>query len=234
MATAYAVRSAAIKSAVFVRLNPEMSRKSLGRNNSAPTPKRQIGRNELRIIGGNWRGRRVKFPSSNELRPTPDRVRETLFNWLQPVIAGSRCLDLFAGSGALGLEALSRGATRVVFVDHEPKVIEHLHAALSLLKAEGAEPKLTQARRYLESPVEAFDIVFLDPPFADESLPAICALLDSRAGSRPRHSSISSGPPAKARRRFQTNGSCTAPVAPARSGIIWPVARRRHARGDTR
>src|SRR6185295_17262799 len=185
MATAYAVRSAAIKSAVFVRLNPEMSRKSLGRNNSAPTPKRQIGRNELRIIGGNWRGRRVKFPSSNELRPTPDRVRETLFNWLQPVIAGSRCLDLFAGSGALGLEALSRGATRVVFVDHEPKVIEHLRAALSLFKAEGAEPKLIQARRYLESPVEAFDIVFLDPPFADESLPAICALLDSRGWLAP-------------------------------------------------
>ena len=93
-------------------------------------------------------------------------MRETLFNWLQPVIAGSRCLDLFAGSGALGLEALSRGSARVVLVDREPEVIKHLHLALSTLKAEGAEPKLAEARRYLESPPEAFDIVFLDPPFA--------------------------------------------------------------------
>ncbi len=179
------MRSAAIKSAVFGWLNPEMSRKSPARKLSASPPRRQIGRNELRIIGGNWRGRRVRFPPSEELRPTPDRVRETLFNWLQPVIAGSRCLDLFAGSGALGLEALSRGAARVVFVDREPKVIEHLHATLSMLKAEGAEPKLADARRYLESHVEAFDIVFLDPPFADESLQASCALLESRGWLAP-------------------------------------------------
>jgi len=162
-----------------------MSRKSPGRKNSALHSQRPSGRNELRIIGGSWRGRRVKFPSLSELRPTPDRVRETLFNWLQPVIAGSRCLDLFAGSGALGLEALSRGAARVAFVDREPEVIKHLHLALSTLKAEGAEPKLAEARRYLELPPEAFDIVFLDPPFAHESLQTICALLEARGWLAP-------------------------------------------------
>jgi 16S rRNA (guanine966-N2)-methyltransferase len=179
------VRSAAIKSIVSFTLNPEMSRKSPGRNVSAATRKRQAGRNELRIIGGNWRGRRVRFPPFEELRPTPDRVRETLFNWLQPAIVGSRCLDLFAGSGALGLEALSRGAARVVFVDHERKIVEHLHATLSMLKAQGAEAKLAEARRYLESPVETFDIVFLDPPFADQSLQTICAMLESRGWLAP-------------------------------------------------
>src|SRR6186997_1237352 len=79
-------------------------------------------RNELRIIGGEWRGRRVQFPPLPGLRPSPDRVRETLFNWLAPVIEGARCLDLFAGSGALGLEAASRGAASVVLVDHDPRV----------------------------------------------------------------------------------------------------------------
>ena len=78
------------------------------------------GRNSVRIIAGVWRGRRVHFPDMPALRPTPDRVRETLFNWLQHSIAGTRCLDLFAGSGALGLEALSRGAAEVVFVEQFP------------------------------------------------------------------------------------------------------------------
>ena len=81
-------------------------------------------RNQLRIIGGHWRGRKVPFPEVPGLRPTPDRVRETLFNWLAPVITGARCLDLFAGSGALGLEALSRGATQVVLVDNHAAVIK--------------------------------------------------------------------------------------------------------------
>lgn len=177
--------SAASKSSVCVTLNPEMSRKSPARNVSASPHKRGAGRNELRIIGGRWRGRRVRFPPLEALRPTPDRVRETLFNWLQPVIAGSRCLDLYAGSGALGLEALSRGAARVVFVDHEAQAIEHLQTTLSLLKAEGAAPTLAEARRYLEAPAEAFDVVFLDPPFVDETLPTICALLESRGWLSP-------------------------------------------------
>ena len=92
--------------------------------------------NSVRIIGGEWRGRRIRFPSAAELRPTPDRVRETLFNWLQGVIGGARCLDLFAGSGALGLEALSRGAAAVVFVERERRVA----AALAETLARSAPP----------------------------------------------------------------------------------------------
>jgi len=80
--------------------------------------------NQLRIIGGRWRSRRVRFPPLEGLRPTPDRVRETLFNWLAPVIAGARCLDLFSGSGALGMEALSRGAADVVFVERHPSACQ--------------------------------------------------------------------------------------------------------------
>lgn len=141
-------------------------------------------RNELRIIGGKWRGRRVQFPDLDAIRPTPDRVRETLFNWLQHVIAGSRCLDLFAGSGALGLEALSRGAAQVVFVDQERAVIRQLDETLSKLEAQGAESHAEDARRFLDgrpatSP-KPFDVVFLDPPFAAEFLPEVCRALEDR------------------------------------------------------
>jgi len=142
-------------------------------------------RNELRIIGGKWRGRRVHFPDVDAIRPTPDRVRETLFNWLQHVIAGSRCLDLFAGSGALGLEALSRGAAQVVFVDQESTVIRQLDETLTMLEAQGAESHARDARRFLEGTGSAtipkpFDLVFLDPPFAAEFLPEICRALEDR------------------------------------------------------
>ena len=112
------------------------------------------------------------------IRPTPDRVRETLFNWLQNVIAGSRCLDLFAGSGALGLEALSRGARHVVFVDRERAVIGQLQETLSKLGAHGAELWPLDARRYLDGEAEPFDVVFLDPPFATEYLPGLCRALE--------------------------------------------------------
>jgi 16S rRNA (guanine966-N2)-methyltransferase len=162
-----------------------MSRKPPHRKSRTPPRPRREVRNELRIIGGTWRGRRVRFVPSPELRPTPDRVRETLFNWLQPVIAGSRCLDLYAGSGALGLEALSRGAERVVFVDHEPAAIEQLRSTLTMLKSAGGELRLTPAQRYLASTPEPFDIVLLDPPFADESLQAICVALESRGWLAP-------------------------------------------------
>src|SRR5580700_5337203 len=91
------------------------------------------GRNSVRIIGGGWRGRRINFPDLPGLRPTPDRVRETLYNWLQHVIAGTRCLDLFAGSGALGLEALSRGAAGVVFVEQAQAAARGLVAELARL-----------------------------------------------------------------------------------------------------
>src|SRR5512134_863858 len=96
------------------------------RRSGRPTSSARPG--VLRIIGGEWRGRKVHFPPVAAIRPTPDRVRETLFNWLQGVIHGCRCLDLYAGSGALGLEALSRGAREAVFVDAEPAVVRHLVA----------------------------------------------------------------------------------------------------------
>ncbi len=127
-------------------------------------------RNQLRIIAGQWRGRKVSFPEVPGLRPTPDRVRETLFNWLAPVIAGARCLDLFAGSGALGLEALSRGAAQVILVDNQPAVIKQLKANLSLLQADSAEVIRADALRYLDGAAMPFDVVFLDPPYQTEWL----------------------------------------------------------------
>src|SRR5712675_387757 len=102
--------------AQYLMMSP-MPPTKLPKSPRLPQPPPQDGRNSVRIIGGSWRGRRVSFPDLPGLRPTPDRVRETLYNWLQHVIVGTRCLDLFAGSGALGLEALSRGAAGVVFVE---------------------------------------------------------------------------------------------------------------------
>lgn len=135
-------------------------------------------RNQLRIIGGQWRGRKLSFPEITGLRPTPDRVRETLFNWLVPVIAGARCLDLFAGSGALGLEALSRGAAQVVMVDNHQAVINQLKANLELLRTTAAEVVKAEAGQYLKNPVTSFDIVFLDPPYQAGLLPECIELLE--------------------------------------------------------
>jgi 16S rRNA (guanine966-N2)-methyltransferase len=129
------------------------------------------GRNSVRIIGGVWRGRRVEFPEVPGLRPTPDRVRETLFNWLQHAVAGGRCLDLFAGSGALGLEALSRGAGGVVFVETAPAAAQTLRVQLQRLGGETRARVLDLgAARFLRTPGEPFDIVFLDPPFGQNAL----------------------------------------------------------------
>ena len=122
----------------------------------------------LRIIGGTWRGRTWRFPEG-DIRPTPDRVRETLFNWLTPGIAGARCLDLFAGSGALGLEALSRGAARVQFVEKSAGAARHLQQTLALwggAQAAAAQIHVGDADAFLAAAPEAFDVVFLDPPFA--------------------------------------------------------------------
>lgn len=127
-------------------------------------------RNEFRIIGGEWRRRRLGFPAIPGIRPSPDRVRETLYNWLQGVVPGAQCLDLFAGSGALGLEALSRGAAGCVFVDRERAVIESLRAHLDTLHAQGAELVQSDALAYLTGPGRRFDLVFLDPPFTSELL----------------------------------------------------------------
>jgi 16S rRNA (guanine966-N2)-methyltransferase len=143
-------------------------------------------RNQLRIIGGHWRGRKLPFADVPGLRPTPDRVRETLFNWLAPVIAGSRCLDLFAGSGALGLEALSRGASQVVLVDHHTAVIKQLHANLALLQNTVAEAIKAEALHYLKGPALVFDIVFLDPPYQAELLPECIERLEQGGWLSPR------------------------------------------------
>ena len=123
---------------------------------------------QLRIIGGAWRGRRLRFPDVEELRPTPDRVRETLFNWLGPRVHGARCLDLFAGSGALGLEALSRGAAEVVFVERNTMAARALRELLSEWGAQNAHVERADALAWLGGPARPFDIVFLDPPFAAE------------------------------------------------------------------
>lgn len=135
--------------------------------------------NTLRIIGGDLRGRKISFPDAKDLRPTPDRVRETLFNWLQMQIHGARCLDLFAGSGALGLEALSRGAAEVVFVERDGRVLQKLRENLLLLKQDKARCVQGSAEQFLKGAAERFDIVFLDPPFKDDVLAGLCASLEA-------------------------------------------------------
>jgi 16S rRNA (guanine966-N2)-methyltransferase len=149
------------------------------------------GGGELRIIAGQWRSRKIQFPEIADLRPTPNRVRETLFNWLQPWLPGACCLDLFAGSGALSFEALSRGAGEVVLVERNPDAAAALRRNLALLEAANAVLLETDALSLLErGPARAFDIVFLDPPFllgpgADDLLARCCALLDSRGWLKP-------------------------------------------------
>ena len=123
-------------------------------------------RNKIRIIGGQWRSRQLPFQDAPGLRPTPARVRETLFNWLQHDIIGSRCLDLYAGSGALGIEAASRGAKQVVQVENNPQCCRQLHANAKFLKADQVRIIQQDVFRYLASGDEQpVDIVFLDPPF---------------------------------------------------------------------
>ena len=139
------------------------------------------GTNQLRIIGGKWRSRRVPFVSAKGVRPTLDRFRETLFNWLMFDVEGARCLDLFAGSGALGLEALSRGAKDVVFVDDSPQVIRQIKENLCALESKTGQTYLSDARAWLQNqkPDQTFDIVFLDPPFHSDLLPQACSLLET-------------------------------------------------------
>ncbi|MDE2305709.1 MAG: 16S rRNA (guanine(966)-N(2))-methyltransferase RsmD [Gammaproteobacteria bacterium] len=125
----------------------------------------------LRIIGGTWRGRRIPVPDLAELRPTPDRVRETVFNWLAPAIGGARCLDLFAGTGALGLEALSRGARSALFVERSAPAARNLREQIERLGAEArAEVRCADAFEFLRDDHTPFDLVFLDPPFRSDLL----------------------------------------------------------------
>lgn len=135
---------------------------------------------QLRIIAGVWRGRRLGFPEAPGLRPTPDRVRETLFNWLQGVIEGSRCLDVYAGSGALGLEAASRGAGAVQLVEADALVCKALRENIALLDARHVRLAQQDAGAYLEHCDQDFDIVFLDPPFRRGMLAGVIDVLYRR------------------------------------------------------
>lgn len=135
-------------------------------------------RNQLRIIGGTWRGRRLSFPDVPGVRPTSDRVRETLFNWLGPIIGGARCLDLFGGSGALGFEAASRGAAEVVLVDSDYRVVTALREHVQYLQADAVQVLQTDALTFLGGPARLFDVVFLDPPFGRGLLAPCVARLD--------------------------------------------------------
>ncbi len=127
--------------------------------------------NTLRIIGGHWRGRRIEFPDNPGLRPTGDRIRETLFNWLQTDVAHASCLDLFAGSGVMGFEAASRGAASVVLIDSSPVVVKSLQVNCENLGA-GKSVRIIQsaALDFLQQNTQLFDIVFLDPPFSSDLL----------------------------------------------------------------
>ncbi|MCH8136492.1 MAG: 16S rRNA (guanine(966)-N(2))-methyltransferase RsmD [Proteobacteria bacterium] len=139
----------------------------------------QKSRGRLRIVAGIWRSRVLEIADVEGLRPTSERIRETLFNWLTPRMAGARCLDLFAGTGALGLEALSRGAAAAVFVENSKVAIATLRRNLASLDASGGVIHAGSATEYIDAAgAESFDIVFLDPPFADDNLAELCKLVD--------------------------------------------------------
>ncbi|HEX7062901.1 MAG TPA: 16S rRNA (guanine(966)-N(2))-methyltransferase RsmD [Woeseiaceae bacterium] len=132
----------------------------------------------VRIVAGKWRGRRLPVADVAGLRPTGERIRETLFNWLAPRIEGARCLDLYAGTGALGFEALSRGAGQVTFVERSPAAVAALRRAAALLGAEGARIHAGDARELLRRGGQGgLDLVFLDPPFDGDRLSELCRLL---------------------------------------------------------
>jgi len=138
--------------------------------------------NTVRIIGGKWRGKKLSFPSIQGLRPTPDRIRETVFNWLQFDLAGARVLDLFAGSGAFGFEALSRGAACAVFVEKDVKVVAQLEAHCRDMEIENAHIESCDAVHYLThyESQQPFDIVFLDPPYGKQLLEPCINELEQR------------------------------------------------------
>ena len=132
---------------------------------------------QVRIIGGEHRGRRLPFADLPGLRPTGDRIRETLFNWLQPRIIGARCLDLFAGSGSLGIEAASRGAAQVVMLDTAAAVVRQLEENRQKLKLNQVSIVRADALQWLEQSPAEFDVVFLDPPFSADLLGPLCQKL---------------------------------------------------------
>ncbi|RZA05956.1 MAG: 16S rRNA (guanine(966)-N(2))-methyltransferase RsmD [Moraxellaceae bacterium] len=145
-----------------------------------PSPKATTN-NQLRIIAGLWRGRKLSFPDVEGLRPTGDRIRETLFNWLAPEIQGANCLDLFAGSGALGIEALSRGAALSVMVERDPKAAAQLRSNLEVLKADAGRIINADVLDLLRkgNSDEPYHIVFIDPPFQLKLWQAVIEALET-------------------------------------------------------
>jgi len=138
---------------------------------------------QVRIIGGTWRGQKLNFAPVEGLRPTGDRIKETLFNWLTPIIHEAHCLDLFAGSGALSFEALSRGASSATLIEQNPEAINLLQQNQTRLKAEHAHIVKANALEWLSTTkaFQPFDIIFLDPPFAESLLQSCCNLLDQKS-----------------------------------------------------
>jgi len=137
---------------------------------------------KLRIVGGQWRSRQLPVAGLDGLRPTTDRVRETLFNWLQGDIAGACCLDLFAGSGALGFEAASRGAASVMMLELQLQAVEILTENVQALQAQNIQLQQQDALEWLKTaPVKCYDIVFIDPPFSSDYLLQACQLLENRS-----------------------------------------------------
>lgn len=134
----------------------------------------------IRVIGGKWRGRKLPVLDSNGLRPTTDRVKETLFNWLMPVLQNARCLDCYSGSGSLGFETLSRGAQHTVLLEKNPTVTNQLKKNSQLLKTDNIEIHLTDTLNWLNRPaIQKFDLVFIDPPFHHNLAEATIALLEN-------------------------------------------------------
>jgi 16S rRNA (guanine966-N2)-methyltransferase len=153
-------------------------------NHRVNRPERKVpgtSSRNIRIIGGNWRRRQLAVPSRPGLRPTPNRVRETLFNWLADDLEGAVCLDLFAGSGALGFEAASRGAGRVVLVERDAQLARHLQAQADLLDARMVQVVCADAIQWLACAAQCFDVVFVDPPYGSLDLPSLMSALHGHA-----------------------------------------------------
>jgi 16S rRNA (guanine966-N2)-methyltransferase len=142
--------------------------------------------NQVRIIGGLHRGRKLSFPDLPGLRPSADRVRETLFNWLQERLPGASCLDLFAGSGILGLESVSRGAEYVLMLDRSAEVVTRIRSNAELLGLKGVQVEQVDSLKWLDQrPTQPFDIVFVDPPFADDLMADCCQRLAAGGWLKP-------------------------------------------------
>jgi len=144
----------------------------------------KVGNGSCRIIAGKWRGRKIKFDDAEGLRPTTDRIRETVFSWLQPYISQSSCLDCFAGSGVLGFEALSRGAQEVVFIEQNSKTVKGIQENVRTLEADNVAIHHQDTLSWLQSAStnrnlsQKFDLVFLDPPFHSDLLAKSSVLLN--------------------------------------------------------